>query len=236
MKKEKIIERIEYIVGTNIEKIKEEIEKMPNSDSREMLELRYGLKDGKCYTIDEIKKILSNKKISDEELKCFEDDKEFAKKFGIELFLNNWRVENIVERLAIELNKLIVKFNPNRFDYPGGYDLENKIINSEKERLSLILGKSDEEINNAIDKLLILNQKEIIEMHYGLNGKSYTLSEIVDKLNLEKLTKLDKEIEESYKEIAFLFDFNLFHNNWTLEKVIKEEIKIILRLRQFLLN
>ena len=49
MKKEKIIERIEYIVGTNIEKIKEEIEKMPNSDSREMLELRYGLKDGKCY-------------------------------------------------------------------------------------------------------------------------------------------------------------------------------------------
>ena len=64
MKKEKIIERIEYIVGTNIEKIKEEIEKMPNSDSREMLELRYGLKDGKYYNIYEIKKILSNKKIS----------------------------------------------------------------------------------------------------------------------------------------------------------------------------
>ena len=55
------VERLEFIVGANIDDIKEEINKIVFPDTKEIFELRYGLKDGKEYTIDEIVETLNKK-------------------------------------------------------------------------------------------------------------------------------------------------------------------------------
>lgn len=106
------IERLEYLVGAKIEEIKNALNKICFSkEEKEIIELSFGLNDGKHYTLFEISDILSSRKPSEEELKMFEEDKAFASKYGIELFLNEWTPENVRKTQAKTIRELKYLFS-----------------------------------------------------------------------------------------------------------------------------
>ena len=91
------VERLEYLVGGNIDEIKKYFDKLILPYEREIVELRYGLADGKEYTLYEVANFLNEKEHSKERLKKFEEDKTYAKQFGINLRLNEWSMKSVNE-------------------------------------------------------------------------------------------------------------------------------------------
>ena len=101
------IERLEYLVGFKIDDIKNALKKIVfTKEDSEIIELRYGLKDGKTYTLFEVADLLASRKPTEEELRQFEEDKAYAAKYGIELFMNEWNPETVRQAEARTIRQL----------------------------------------------------------------------------------------------------------------------------------
>ena len=97
------VERLEYLVGTNLDKIKKGLDLIPFPYAKKIIELRFGLLDGKEYTLFEIPKILNEE----------EKEKGFAKvylenlnKFIIKPIDEEWNAEAVRRTEAYTIHEL----------------------------------------------------------------------------------------------------------------------------------
>ena len=86
------IERLEYLVGANVEEIVNVLDKISIPSSKEIIELRFGLRDGKEYTLFEVADILKEKDKNKSVIETYLDN---LKQYGIKNLFEEWNAEAV---------------------------------------------------------------------------------------------------------------------------------------------
>ncbi len=86
------IERLEYIIGTNIDEILDLLNIVPIPYSKEIIELRFGIKDSKEYTLFEVADIINEKEKSKSVIDRYLED---IKGVGGKGLLEEWNAEAV---------------------------------------------------------------------------------------------------------------------------------------------
>ena len=94
------------MLGGDEEKINKAIEQLLIFQTKQIIDMHSGLNE-KEYTLFEIPKILNGYKLTEEDNKILEKEKEFAFLFNLSLHYDNWNVEKVrvEEANAIRLLK-----------------------------------------------------------------------------------------------------------------------------------
>ena len=83
-------------------------------NAREIIKLRYGIKNGKMYTLEETANILKEMQKASEESKEFEDDKKYIYEHcGIIISRDVWNMETVRQSESRSLRKLEYYFSNN---------------------------------------------------------------------------------------------------------------------------
>jgi len=146
---------------------------MLKSESRNIIELKYGL-NGKEKTSDkELQKILS-----------LNTNRVGARIYSIKLSIEKKLKQNKVQDLC--------NINNDIKEHEEKIEIKEENIMKKETIFELYPEYTEEQVLSAIEALKELN-KEIIELRYGLNGKEVTqVSEIAQKFNIEPTTVSSK--------------------------------------------
>ena len=104
------IERLEYLIGTNIERIRDLLNIIPLPYSKEIIELRFGIRDGREYTLFEVADIIKEKENNKSVI-----DRYLSNIKGVEIkpIFGEWNAEAVrkTEATTIRIIKKIIENN-----------------------------------------------------------------------------------------------------------------------------
>ena len=104
------IERLEFLIGADINKIMSVLERLAIPNSKEIIELRFGIRDGKEYTLLEVADILNKKETNKSVIDWYLDS---IHQIDFKPLFSKWDMEAVrkTEATTIRIIKNVIENN-----------------------------------------------------------------------------------------------------------------------------